>query len=113
MVGKLFAPSTADSLKEQWRGVMRSTPQAGVAAALRAMAERPDSFATLKSVKVPTLIVVGEHDVITPPDSSRKMQAALPGSRLEIIPDAGHMAPVEKPEEFAKLLNTFVKALPG
>lgn len=108
MIGKLFAPDAAGSLKEKWQATMAGTPPQGVAAALHAMAGRIDSTATLQSIEVPVLIVVGDKDVITPPELSEKMHSAATGSRLEVIPGAGHMSPVEKPEVFNPILRKFL-----
>jgi pimeloyl-ACP methyl ester carboxylesterase len=112
MADKLFAPSAPTELRAQWRENMASAPPMGVAAALRAMAARTDSTPLLSRIDVPTLIVVGEHDAITPPAVAEKMREAVKGSRLEIIPGAGHMPPVEAPERFASALRSFLAAVP-
>lgn len=105
---KLFSPAAPAELRERWRAIMAATPPEGVAAALRAMAGRPDSFATLRALSVPVLVVVGEDDAITPPADARRMHEAAPGSRLEVVPRAGHMTPVERPERFAEVLRDFL-----
>jgi pimeloyl-ACP methyl ester carboxylesterase len=61
-----------------------------------ALAARPDANPTLPTIKVPTLIIVGAEDNVTPVELSMKMQAAIPGSRLVQIPGAGHAATFEK-----------------
>jgi pimeloyl-ACP methyl ester carboxylesterase len=111
MIDKLFAPQASDDLRKGWYAIMSATSPAGVAAALRGLADRPDSRDTLPRIDVPTLILVGEHDAITTPDDARAMHDAIGGSRLEIIPGAGHMAPVEQPEPFAKALRAFLNAV--
>ncbi len=90
---------------------MAASNPKGVAAALHAMGNRPDSIETLRTIEVPTLIVVGEKDALTPPADARTMQDGIAGSRLEIIPSAGHMTPVEAPDRFAEVLRTFVASL--
>jgi len=62
-----------------------------------AIIARPDSRPTLRSIKVPTLIVVGEGDQITPPDAAREMHEGIAGSKLVVIPRAGHLALLENP----------------
>ena len=62
-----------------------------------AIIARPDSRPTLATIKLPTLIVVGEGDQITPPDAAREMHEGIAGSRLVIIPRAGHLALLENP----------------
>lgn len=111
MLDILFAPNAPSDLKKAWHDIMAATPPAGVAAALRGMAERPDSFGTLRTIHQPVLVVVGELDVITPPTGARAMHAALPNGRLHIISDAGHMTPVENPDRFAFVLNQFLDSL--
>jgi pimeloyl-ACP methyl ester carboxylesterase len=64
----------------------------------QAIIERPDSRPLLESIAVPTLIVVGEGDQITPPDMAREMQAGIAGSRLLEVPEAGHLAVLEQPQ---------------
>jgi len=109
MIENLFAPTTPADLKAQWHAIMTRTPPRGVAAALRALATRPDSTPTLAKIDCPTLVVVGEHDAITPPDAARDMHAKIAGSTIEIVPNAGHMAPVEQPQLFATALQRFLE----
>jgi len=111
MVGKLFANSAAPDLTEFWRGMMSRSNPRGVAAALKALARRPDSTTTYSEIDVPTLIVVGEEDVITPPADARKMNGAIRGSQLVIIPEAGHMAAVERPGLVGSAVVEFVRRL--
>lgn len=70
----------------------------GIVGALSAIAERPSSVAELPRIAVPALIVVGREDVITPVADAETMAAAIPGAKLVVIPDAGHMTPLEQPE---------------
>ena len=111
MTPKLFAKSADKALIEEWRGVMAATKPEGVVAALSALASRPDSTGTLGQIRVPTLIVVGEEDGITPPASSKAMHDGILGSKLEIISGAGHMTPVEKPREFVAAMRSFLDSL--
>ncbi|MHC4224857.1 MAG: alpha/beta fold hydrolase [Planctomycetota bacterium] len=115
MVEVLFGPATPAALRERWRGIMAASKPEWVAATLGAMARRPDSLDTLRELGRPTLIIVGEHDSITPVSEAVRMRDASPGARLEVIPNAGHMTPVETPGEFAQILRRFLKdsAQPG
>lgn len=79
------------------RDLMESNTARGVVGALRAMASRPDRRSLLSEIRLPTLVLVGEDDAITPPQASQEMADAIPGSRLEVIPRAGHLAPYERP----------------
>jgi pimeloyl-ACP methyl ester carboxylesterase len=63
-----------------------------------AIIHRPDSRPLLASIAVPTVIVVGEGDQITPPDAAREMHEGIAGSKLLVAPRAGHLALLEQPE---------------
>ena len=84
---------------------------AGIVAAIQAMMDRPDSLATLATIDVPTLIVVGAEDALTPVKESEAMHAAIAGSRLEIIPGAGHCANFERPAAFNHVVMEFLAAV--
>ncbi|MDQ4076849.1 MAG: alpha/beta hydrolase [Chloroflexota bacterium] len=111
MAEKLFAPQASEELRSTWREIMASVPPLTIAAAQRAMANRPDSTDTLALINRPTLIVVGEEDNVTPPSDAERMHEAIEGSDLEIIPGAGHMTPVEQPERFVAILQQFLDDL--
>lgn len=111
MLAKLFAPEAPEILRDRWRTIMAATPPAGVAAALEAMATRQDSFTTLRRLACPVQIVAGALDPITPPDDSRRMHEASPGSRLAILEGTAHMTAVEAPERFAATLIDFLDSV--
>ena len=98
-------------LVETVRRMMASTPPEGAIGALRAMADRPDSTPILHSIDVPTLVVGGAEDAITPPAVLRAMAAEIPGSRVEIVEQAGHVCPLERPAAFNHVVSEFVGAL--
>lgn len=83
----------------------------GVVAAIEMLRDRPDWTATLPGITVPTLILVGEEDVVTPPNLSQAMHAAIPGSTLVTIPQAGHLANIEQPAAFNAAVRAFTDAL--
>lgn len=93
------------------RAQMESRRTSSLAGGLRAMAQRPDSTPLLSSIRVPTLVVVGEDDKATPVSSARAMQAAIRGSRLVIIPEAGHVSNLEQPEQCNAALSEFLQPL--
>ena len=74
----------------------------------RAIINRPDSRGVLTLIDCPTFILVGDEDSVTPPDCSREMHAAIPGSRFTLIPDCGHCAPLEYPARFNALLDEWL-----
>ena len=89
----------AEALKPGVREIMLSASPEYVKASLRAMAERPDSSSLLPSITVPTLVIVGAEDTITPPSDAERMANAIPGARLVKIPGAAHLSNYEKPAE--------------
>jgi 3-oxoadipate enol-lactonase len=111
MQPKLFHQSSAGSAYvEQTRQVMLGTNPLGIAAALRGMAKRPDVTGQLEQIRVPTLVICGEHDAISPTAEMRKIAEAIPHARYVEIPAAGHMAPLEKPEEVNAAIVEFMNS---
>ena len=98
-------------LAETVRRMMASAPAEGAIGALRAMAGRPDSTPLLHTIDVPTLVVGGAEDSITPPDVLRKMAAAIPNSRIEILDHGGHLSPLERPAAFNHVVTEFLGSL--
>ncbi len=114
MLPRLFAKSTLEAHPERvepLRALMEQNPPRGIAGALRGMAQRPDRRPMLGQISVPTLVLVGEEDVITPPDEVKVMAGAIPNSRLVVIPKAGHLAPYENPVAANRAILEFVKSL--
>jgi pimeloyl-ACP methyl ester carboxylesterase len=91
--------------------MMRSTAPAGWIGALEAMKQRRDQTDLLPSIAVPTLVVVGESDVIAPVEVAEAMAKAIPGAQLEVVPDAGHVANLENPEVFNRAFSEFLSTL--
>jgi len=89
--------------------MLAGAPLEGVIGALEALAGRADSIPTLATIDVPTLIVVGEEDALTPPADSERLHAGIAGSILEIIPKAGHVSNVERPAAFNHLVGEFLE----
>lgn len=114
MLPKLIGETTRSNrpdLVAAARKMMRKMSVPGLAAAQRGMAQRPDSFPALKTVNVPTLILAGDEDTLTPVEDATRMQQAIAGSRMEVVPRAGHYAVFEQPEAAGKLLRGFLDGL--
>ncbi len=111
MLPKLFAANVNPAVVEQTKQVVLKTSPSTIAAALNALATRPDSTPLLKSITVPTLVIVGEHDVITKPEEMAQMAAAIPQAEFVRIADAGHMAPLEQPEAVNAAISKFLKSV--
>ena len=113
-VAKLVGKTTREKQPDTFDGVHRVMAQAkpdAIVGALEAMMSRPDSTPLLATITVPTLIVVGEEDVLTPVAESRAMHSQIPGSRLEIVASAGHLANMERPAAFNHVLTEFLGAV--
>ncbi len=111
MPTKLFAPETMTErpeIVEQVKRMILATPAATIAAAQLGMAERPELGEWLKTIRVPTLMICGEHDALTTVEMMQADAERVPGSRLVIIPNAGHMAPMECPAAVNAAIAEFV-----
>lgn len=95
------------------RRIASSQSPAAVADAIRMMRDRPDATPSLASIAVPTIVIVGSEDAITPPPLSEVLASAIPGARLAVFEGAGHLAPLEQPEEFARLLRSLEDSAPA
>jgi pimeloyl-ACP methyl ester carboxylesterase len=71
---------------------------------------RPDSRPGLPDIGCPTLVLVGESDVLTPPDRAKEMADAITGARLAVIPDCGHLSTLEQPEAVTSALTAWLEA---
>lgn len=100
MLPKMLTAAAPEDMREFVREVMMSASRELVIASLRAMAARPDSSALLPSIDVPTLIVVGEEDTVTPPADAERMAAAIPNARLVKLAGAAHLSNVEEADAF-------------
>jgi pimeloyl-ACP methyl ester carboxylesterase len=92
---------------------MEAASPEGIVAALAAMKGRPDARPELGAIDVPTLIVVGEEDGLSPPDVARDMQVAVPGAELAVLPRAGHLSSVEAAEAFDEALAAWLERVPA
>ncbi len=104
LLPKLLGPRATPEVVAAARAWIDAGTPAGVAAAQRGMAARPDSTSTLAEIRCPTLVLVGTEDVLTPPAESRKMAAAIPGSRRVELEGVGHLSNLESPEPFDRAL---------
>ena len=110
MVPRLLSASgprtaaVADLLHE----TIRRQPVATVQAALVALGGRPDMTEPMRHVRVPTLLINGADDVITPPACLERALDVIPGARLLVLPNAGHLPPLEVPAAFNAALRGFL-----
>jgi len=107
MFPQLFAPYTGNDVRETVRQIILRQPVRGVAAADRGMAERPDATDWLPTLTMPTLVVCGKQDAITPVEEMKRMAERMPKARFVTIANAGHLSPVEAPENFSFAIKNF------
>ncbi len=110
MLPRLFGPSVAPEVKARVEAMMRAQAPQAVAAASLGMATRADAKDLLSRFAGPALVIVGEHDVITPVPVAKAMSELVQGATLEIIRDAGHLANLEQPLQVNAALETFSRA---
>jgi 3-oxoadipate enol-lactonase len=114
LIPKLFAAATIrdrPQLVEPVRKVIEQTPTAAIAAAQRGMARRADFTSRLSEFDLPILAIGGEHDAISPPQEMQSIADGLPNARFVEISGAGHMAPVENPDDVSEAIVEFLGQL--
>lgn len=109
MMDKLFAEATAAEVRERVLAMMqRATPSAMIAA-LGAMRDRPDRGALLPKLgDIPTLVIVGKEDRLTPPEVNRALAEGIPGADFVLVEGAGHLPPMERPATVNEALQPFL-----
>ncbi len=93
------------------QAVMAMAERVGRDAFLRqqaAILTRPDSRPDLPRLRLPTLVAVGEADLLTPPELAEEIAAGIPGARLHRLPGCGHLPPMEAPEAVTSLLRDWL-----
>jgi len=113
-VKAVFAQETFETKPETVAFIQRvieKTSPLAIAGTLIAMAARTDTTASLSSINVPTLILVGEHDALTTVSAAKLMHEKIPQSELHVIPKAAHLSNLENPDEFNRYLSNFLQRL--
>ena len=111
MLPRLLAPqnlSGGRAVDEALR-MMASQPVSGIIGALGALRDRADSRPTLPAITVPTLVLVGEADALTPPKDGEAMAQAIPDAQMIVVSDAGHLSPMENPRAVNAALRVFIR----
>jgi 3-oxoadipate enol-lactonase len=85
------------------RAMLASTPAEGYAACCGVI-ERMDQTVRLGEIRAPTLVIAADDDPATPPEHGELIAAAVPGARLEIVPNARHLATIEQPQAMTDLI---------
>jgi pimeloyl-ACP methyl ester carboxylesterase len=116
MVPRLLAAAHASDgmparaeIEARLQTMILEQPVSTIVAALGALATRPDMTDCMRSCCVPTLLVVGSEDQITPPECLMRAEEIIPEARLLIVPQAGHMTPLETPAVFNSAVLEFLR----
>lgn len=111
-VPKCFHDKTPKRQTEMYENVLSVTKKQnsiGVKGALLAMLSRRDTTSTLKTFNIPSLVLVGKKDTLTPPDVMKEMAKKIKKSKYYVVPKAGHMAPLENPEFVNEKIIKFIE----
>ncbi len=100
-------PAAVEGIKD----LIKANSPIGICGTLLALAARTDTTAALSAIKVPTLILVGAEDKLTPPSASESLRDRITRSELHVVPGAAHMSNIENPDEFNRHLISFLKTV--
>jgi 3-oxoadipate enol-lactonase len=110
LVGKTTRDKRPDIYDAMHRMIAQQ-PVDGVIGGLEAMLARPDSTPTCATIDVPTLVIVGDEDAITPPKEAKKLAESIRGAHVEVLKGAGHLSNVERPAAFNTVVSEFLASL--
>ena len=112
MFGKKFlSDPSRTALRDEWRRRLLTNHRIGITRAVEGVITRQGVYDQLDKIKVPTLIIVGDQDVATVPAKAERIHACIPGSRLVVIPGAGHTSTVEEPEAVNATIQEFLSGV--
>ncbi len=111
-VTNCFADETPQNQKEMFLSTLSKSYKhdpIGVKGCIIAIMSRTDTTASLHNIKIPALVICGSFDRLTPPPVMRAMSEKIPGAEFAVVPGAGHMSPLENPENVNDLIGGFLK----
>lgn len=109
MFGKTFLTDpAAESVRSRWRSHLMGLDKVGTSRAAHGVIDREGVYDQLGQIETPTLVLVGDEDVATVPAKAERMHAAIAGSKLIVIPGAGHSASIEQPALVTKAIEDFL-----
>ncbi len=114
MLPKLLSPASCEQhtdLRDHVRRIITGNQVSGIVGDLMAMEERPDFSPLLSAIAVPTLVIVGEQDLASPPEEVEDMAKQIPGSTFVRIPQAGHLSSLENPGAFNAAILKFLTSV--
>jgi pimeloyl-ACP methyl ester carboxylesterase len=109
MLPRLLATGNLAKRGNEVRFMIERTHPDTLVATLGALAARKDMVEWLRRVKVKTLLMVGDEDVISPVKDTELMQREIDGAKMAVIEGAGHLSPLENPDEFNRVMWKFLK----
>ncbi len=112
MFGRTFLedPARAEE-RQKWQRVLTGNHRIGISRAVKGVIERQGVYDQLDRIALPTLILVGDQDVATVPAKSERIHERIAGSKLVVIPGAGHSSTIEEPEAVTRALESFLDGL--
>lgn len=114
MFGQKFMSDPARAAeREEWRRRASANHRVGIGRATEGVISRKGITEEISKITAPTLIVVGDQDVATVPARAQRIHELIPGSRLVVIPGAGHTSSIEEPEAVTAAIESFLAGLPG
>lgn len=108
MEPKLFSLAPEPEVVERARSLALGRNPGDLVTCVEAIRDRPDSRPALPTIAVPTLVLVGEKDELTPPPEAAAIASGIPGSKLVTIPESGHLPPLERPGAFLASLRALL-----
>jgi pimeloyl-ACP methyl ester carboxylesterase len=106
-----FDPAHAEALSPAYLAMIERAGAGQLIVQNRAIMARTDQRPLLPRIACPTLVVVGQSDLLTPPEHAQEMAALIPGSRLELLPQCGHLLTWEQPQRVNQLLIDWLAGL--
>lgn len=95
----LLAPGASIPAQARLRSMVEGCRYETIVGALGGMRDRPDRSEVLTTIRVPTAVIVGEQDTVTPPAEAQLMTDAIADAEMTVVPEAGHLTPIEQPAE--------------
>ncbi|MGD1277340.1 MAG: alpha/beta fold hydrolase [Tepidisphaeraceae bacterium] len=108
---KVLPPQADPQVLARVTEMMTACPSRTIQQASAAMRDRPDYTEALGRIAVPTLVVVGELDALSPPSVALAMQKAIPRATLAVIAGAGHLSPIERPQQVNRAIEQFLAGI--
>ena len=112
MISKLFSNYSSQAIPErvaQLRDVIAGSDPQMIAETQHALANRPDATTWLPNINIPTLLICGQHDAISPADEMKVIADTMPDATFHTIENVGHMAPLEDPLAVNKVIREFLE----